>query len=148
MRFASTGLRDVSRQPRSIEGCAAGPEAGFTLLETLTALTILSIVLVSLFQAHAQGLSTAGTAVDYAKARIFGQGLLADAMSGWSGDLVSKRGNEGRFAWSIDVSEERAPWAEIKSEKNWRLHRIRVTVAWEKGRKIELETLKLGRANG
>jgi hypothetical protein len=125
-----------------------GPQAGFMLLETLTALTILAIVLVSLFQAHAQGLNTAGTAVDYANARIFGQGLLADAQSGWNGDLLSKRGREGRFDWSIDVSQERAPWAEFKSDKKWNLHRIRVTVAWEKGRKIELETLKLGRSSG
>ena len=124
----------------------AGSTAGFTLLETLTALTVLSIALVSLFEAHAQGLRTAGSAADYARARIFAQGLLADATGGWSGDLASKRGTEGTFTWSIDVEPERAPWAEVKTEGNWRLHRVRVTVAMDKGRQVNLETLKLGRA--
>jgi general secretion pathway protein I len=148
MRFASTGLRAAYRQPRSSDESRRGSSAGFTLLETLTALTILSIALVGLFEAHQQGLRTAGSAADYARARIFAQGLLADATSGWSSEPVSKRGSDGQFAWSIDVTPERAPWADFKTEGNWRLKRIRVTVAWDKGRQIELESLKLGRANG
>jgi general secretion pathway protein I len=148
MRSASTGSRAACRPPQSIDGPPTGSSAGFTLLETLTALTILSIALVSLFEAHAQGLKTAGSATDYAKARIFAQGLLADATSGWSSELVSKQGSDGRFAWSIDVDQEGAPWAEVKTEGSWRLHRIRVTVSWDKGRQIELESLKLGRSNG
>lgn len=118
------------------------------LLETLTALTVLSIVLVTLFQAHASGLRTTGAAADYAKARILGQGLLADATGAWNGSLVSKRGSDGKFAWTIEVGPERAPWADVKAGRNWRLHRIRVTVSWEGGRRLELETLKLGTANG
>lgn len=148
MKFASTGSRAAYRPPRSNDGPPQGSSAGFTLLETLTALTILSIALVGLFEAHAQGLRTAGSATDYAKARIFAQGLLADATGGWKSELVSKRGTDGAYAWSIDIEPERAPWADIKTEGNWRLHRVRVTVSWEKGRQIELESLKLGRVNG
>jgi general secretion pathway protein I len=122
--------------------------AGFTLLETLTALLILSIALVSLFEAQAKGVSTAGTATDYARARILAQSLLAASVGGRGAGLVSKAGREGTFGWSVDVAPETAPWSEIKSSKNWGLHRVRVTVTWDKGRKIEIETLKLGRANG
>lgn len=124
----------------------AGSSAGFTLLETLTALTVLSIALVSLFEAHAQGLSTAGSAAEYARARIFAQGILADATGGWSRDLASKRGTDGPFTWSIDIEPEHTAWADVKTEGNWRLHRVRVTVAWDRGRHVNLETLKLGRA--
>ncbi len=144
MKFALIGLRGASRQARSIDR-TRGNAAGFTLVETLAALTILAIALVSLFEAHATGVRNAGIAADYAKARILGQSLLAETVSGRGGSLVSGRGSVGGFGWSIDVVPERAPWSVIKSEKNWRLHRVRVTVAWDKDRRIELDGLKLGR---
>jgi len=148
MKFVLIGLRAVFRQPRSIDlSPVESTAAGFTLLETLTALTILAIALVSLFEAHASGLRTAGIAADYAEARIVAQALLAETVSGRGSSVISGRGRIGRFDWSIDVAPERAPWSQIKSEKSWRLHRVRVTVAWDKGRRIELDTLKLGRLN-
>ncbi len=74
MKFVLIGLRAVFRQPRSIDlSPVESTAAGFTLLETLTALTILAIALVSLFEAHASGLRTAGIAADYAEARIVGR---------------------------------------------------------------------------
>jgi prepilin-type N-terminal cleavage/methylation domain-containing protein len=148
MKFVLIGLQAVFRQTRSIDGMPVkATAAGFTLLETLTALTILAIALVSLFEAHARGLHNAGIATDYAEARILAQGLLADTVSGRGGSVISGKGRIGRFDWSIDVAPERAPWSEIKSEKSWRLDRVRVTVAWDKDRRIELDTLKLGRPN-
>lgn len=147
-KFASIGLRVVSRQPHSTERDVSGASAGFTLLETLTAMLILSIALVSLFDAHGQGVRTAGAAADYARARIFAQGLLAETVNGWNSDLVSKRGSEGRYSWSVDVAQERAPWSAIATDGDWRLHHVRVTVTWDKMRQIELNSLKLGRVNG
>jgi prepilin-type N-terminal cleavage/methylation domain-containing protein len=147
MRFASTGLRAGSRQRRSIDGRAVNGSAGFTLLETLTALTILAIALVSLFDSQARGLRAAGAADSYAEARILAQALLADTVSGWSGTPIPRNGSDGRFGWSIDVTPEHAAWAEIKSKTNWRPYHIRVTVAWDKDRSVTLDTVKLGRSN-
>jgi general secretion pathway protein I len=138
MRSASTGSPAASRPARSSKG-----EAGFTLLETLTALAILAIALVSLFQAQSNGLRAAAAAADYAEARLLGQALLADAVHGWGGPPRSRRGSEGRFNWSIDMAPELAPWAALKSD-SWRLYRVRATVAWGPGRRVELLTLKLG----
>ncbi len=148
MRFASTGSRAGSRPPRSIDGGRDSGTAGFTLLETLTALTILAIALVSLFDAHMRGLRAAGAANSYAEARLLGEALLADTAGGWKSALLSRQGSEGRFNWSIAVAPERAAWAEIKSKGNWRLYHVRVTVAWDRNRSIVLDTLKLGRAHG
>src|SRR5262245_49611518 len=103
MRFGSTGLRAGSRPPRSTDGIVPGAESGFTLLETLTALTILGIALVSLFDAHQRGLRAARVADDYAVARILAQSLLADATTGNSGVVVPRRGSEGRYGWAIEV---------------------------------------------
>ncbi len=146
MRFASIGSRDGSRPRHSTEGRIANRAAGFTLLETLTALAILAIALVSLFDAQMRGLRAASAADSYAQARLLGQALLTDTVSGWKGGLTSRSGRQGRFNWSIDVTPAQAPWAEIKSKMKWRLNHVRVTVAWDQNRTIVLDTLKLGRA--
>jgi len=142
MRYASTGSPVASRPPPSSEARPVGGEAGFTLLETLTALTILAIALASLFQAQNMGLRTAAAATGYAKARVLAESLLAETVAVWRGGRQSKTGHEGGFAWSVDVT--RAPGAPSKAQTKWGLHQIRVTVAWSAGRSIELNTLKLG----
>lgn len=142
MKSASTGLPGGSRRVQSTEARPADAQAGFTLIETLTALTILAIALVSLFEAQGTGLRTAGNAADYAKARILGQSLLAETAATWRGGLLRQGGKEGAYDWSIDVS--RAPGAPSKSQTKWGLHQIRVTIAWGAARSIELDTLKLG----
>lgn len=148
MRYASTGSQAGCRQPRSIEVPTNDPSSGFTLFETLTAMLVLSIALVSLFEAHSRALRTAGIATDYTRARIFGQGLLADTLDGWTGKLVSKKGTNDGLSWSIDVTPATAPWANIETRDNWKLRHVRVLVSWGDGRQIELDSLKLGRANG
>jgi Tfp pilus assembly protein PilV len=148
MKSASTGLQAVCPQPRSTDAVPSSSEAGFTLFETLTAMLVLSIGLVSLFEAHSRALRTAGAAADYARARIFAQGLLADTVSGWNGKLISKSGNDDGFAWSIDVAPEGAAWANVAMQDNWKLRRVRVIVNWAGGHQFELNSLKLGRTNG
>lgn len=148
MKSASTGLQAVCPQRRSTEAPGNASEAGFTLFETLTAMLVLSIGLVSLFEAHSRALRTAGAAADYARARIFAQGLLADTVSGWKGKLISKSGNDDGFAWSIDVAPEGAAWANVTTQDNWKLRRVRVIVNWASGHQFELNSLKLGRTNG
>ncbi len=146
MRSESTGLPVVSRQAASTDATRHSVDAasGFTLLETLVALAILAIVFVSLFDAHAIALRNIRAASDYAKARILGQALLADSVSGWSRVPVSGTGASGQFHWAINVAEERAPWALFQTKKNWRLYRVAVNVSWDKNRHIVLDTLKLG----
>jgi prepilin-type N-terminal cleavage/methylation domain-containing protein len=146
MRFGSTGLRAGSRPLRSTDGRVPAGDSGFTLLETLTALAILGIALVALFDAHQRGLRAARIADDYATARILAQSLLADATGGNVGGVIPRQGNEGRFGWAIEVQPAGGGWADIKSDANWRLNHVRVTVAWDADRRVQLDTLKLGRA--
>jgi len=109
---------------------------------------VLSIALVSLFEAHSRALRTARIATNYAQARILGESLLAKTVNGWNGKLRSTKGVDGGFAWSIDITPETEPWAKIDTKNNWRLRHVRVLVGWGDGREIKLETLKLGHGNG
>lgn len=151
MRFASTGSPAASRPPSCAEASTsaepreAAPGNGFSLLETLTALTILAIALTGLFQAHATATRSTGTADNYATARLIGEARLAEMTAGWNGGRSTSKGTYGEFAWSFEATPHDAPWAAIKSKENWRLYRLRVRVAWAGGREFDLETLKIAR---
>jgi prepilin-type N-terminal cleavage/methylation domain-containing protein len=139
MKSASTGLPAVSRRCPCTER-----QAGFSLLETLCALTILAIALAGLFQAHSAGLRAAGAADDYAKARILAHSVLASALAGPGILPAPMEGRDGAFRWSLSTAEAREGWAAIASDR-WRLHHIRVAVEWPRSRKVELRGLKLAR---
>lgn len=122
------------------------PRAGFTLLETLTALAILSIALVSLFQAQSAGLRTVETAEGYGRARILAHSLLAATLGGPATVAPpSSEGKDGVFRWAVTVSPARQSWAAVRSKGGWRIHSVRVIVAWGQGRQVELHGLKLAR---
>ena len=112
----------------------------------MTALTILAIAFVSLYEAHAAAMRTTSAATDGTRARIIAQSLLAEATRGWNIYPGSRKGSDGRFNWSIDIAREEAPLARFKSNQ-WRLNRIRVTVTWDRARRLQLDTLKFGRAD-
>lgn len=139
MRFVSIGSPAVSRSPHSID-----PEGGFTLLETLTALAILSIALVGLFDAHALGLRGATAADHHAEARMLAQSLMAEAVGANHEMVVPQRGTAGRYTWTIEVEPVKESWAQLKSTAGWQLNHVRVSVTWDANRHVELDTFKLG----
>lgn len=143
MKCESTGSQDASRRSRSIEWECRALSAGFTLLETLAALTVLAIAFAGLFEANTLGLRTAGAASSLVDARLFAEGLLADAANTRTLRPVNQEGREGRFSWAIHVDPELEPWASVQSKRGWKLYRVRVVVGWEANRKIELSTLRL-----
>ncbi len=115
------------------------------MLETLTALAILSIALVGLFDAHAVGLRGATAADHHAEARMLAQSLMADAVGAGHEAVVPRRGTEGRFAWTIEVKPVKADWGQLKSDAGWQLNHVRVSVTWDANRSVQLDTFKLGR---
>lgn len=149
MRFASTGSPAASRLPRCVEDVAAprdeAPGNGFTLIEALTALTILAIALTGLFEAHATATRNTGTADNYATARLIGESRLAEILQNWQGGRQASKGVVGDFAWTFEAAPHEAPWAAIKSRENWQLYRLHMRVGWANGRAFDLETLKLAR---
>ena len=118
-------------------------ERGFTLLETLIAVTILAIALTSLLQSHGGASRAAVTTQDYAYARLIGEKVTAETLGSWNGGAHKAAGQEGAYAWRVSIEGEKAEWA-ASSQERWMLYRVSVAVGWPGGRNVTLETLKLG----
>ncbi|GBF27467.1 hypothetical protein MnTg02_02520 [bacterium MnTg02] len=145
MRFRFIGFRAESRHKLLNRLLAKRQTAGFTLLETLTALMILAIAMVALLDSYATGVRASGTSDSYGRARILAQSLLSETVSGWKQRLTRRQGRSGKFVWSVTITPAQEPWAALNTKAHWRLNRVQVTVAWDKNRRLQLETLKLDR---
>lgn len=116
-------------------------DAGFTLLEVLVAMVILSVAVVALIQLASQGLRLLKLSSDYQEAV-----LLADrvARAGDASIESVETGQEGRFNWErrtrlVNVPDDLAP----VGSQSPRLFALSVAVHWGAGRTLELATLRL-----
>lgn len=118
-------------------------QRGFTLLEVLVALAILSVAVVVMLQLFAQGLRLLKVAGDYQQAV-----LLADQKAR-EVELVREgveSGQEGEFQWErratvVPVSEDLT----VFSLTPLRLFRVSVEVRWSGNRSVEVATLRTAR---
>jgi type II secretion system protein I len=113
---------------------------GFTLLEVLVALSILSIAVVASIQGFAQGLRLLKLSGDHQEAM-----LLADQKIREVTDPVEGRedGTEARFQWVRTVT--RVPMPEIEGSgrpTRWTEYEIEVRVRWDERREVQLATLR------
>jgi len=116
-------------------------DAGFTLLEVLVAMVILSVAVVTLIQLTSQGLRLLRVSGDYQEAV-----LLADRLAR-AGDTTTEgieTGQEGRFMWErraslVAVPDDLTPVGTVSP----RLFALSVAVRWGTGRTLELATLRL-----
>lgn len=120
--------------------------AGFTLLETLVALSILAIAFSSLFGAFSGGLRAVKTSDDYVAALNLAETLLADLAGNRDFRLGKTRGVARQFTWTIVIkpavgSNELA----TNSLEDWSLFNISVRVAWDRKREVRLATVRLGK---
>jgi len=119
-------------------------DAGFTLLEVLVAVVILSVAVVTLVQLASQGLRLLKLSSDYQEAV-----LLADrvARTGEASIEGVETGQEGRFNWErrarlVAVPDDLAPVGSASP----RLLALSVAVRWGTGRTLEVATLRLAPA--
>lgn len=117
-------------------------EHGFTLLEVLVALAILSLAVVVMLQLFAQGLRLLKVAGDYQQAVLLADQKAREVQSVQEG---LETGQEGEFHWErratvVPVSEELT----LSSPTPVRLFRVSVEVRWS-GRSVEVATLRTAR---
>jgi len=91
----------------------ADKNAGFTLLEVMVAMAIISIVLTSVYKMHGQTLMMSETARFYTLAPMLAQSKMADFDIKPAKDQDSDSGNFGNdypsYKWEIAVEETKIP---------------------------------------
>ena len=123
--------------------------AGFTLLEVLVAMVVLSVAIVTLIQLASQGLRLLRVSGEHQEAV-----MLADRLA--RGADVSREsvdsGHEGSFDWErrtrlVVVPADLTPVGPGGADTP-RLLSLSVTVKWAGGRSVEVSTLRLAQGTG
>jgi general secretion pathway protein I len=131
------------RRPVCPGGTAAG-QSGFTLIEVLVALTILSISLGVLMAVFLQGLDRARESSNEAVARVLAQSLVAQAKVAANLSFGTSAGKINGLAWRTQIlpygtAVDRAAWQSNPAQ-------IIATVSWRGDggqRTLSLSTLRL-----
>jgi len=118
-------------------------EHGFTLLEVLVALAILSLAVVTAIQLFAQGLRLLKVSGDYQQAVLLADQKAREVETVREG---IETGQEGVFQWErratvVPVPEELT----VVSTAPIRLYRLSVEVRWGGNRTVEVATLRTAR---
>ena len=121
--------------------CRPQPTApgGFTLLEVLVALAILSVAVVASIQGFAQGLRLLKLAGDHQDATLLADQKLREVVTPAEG---REQGAEGPYRWERTVKRVEAP--ELTPPGGlpvWQVWQIEVRVQWG-SRQVELATLR------
>ena len=113
---------------------------GFTLLEVLVALAILSVAVVAAIQGFAQGLRLLKLAGDHQEAMLIADRKTREIVIP---DEGRDEGTEGRFHWERTTRRVEAPdLAPFGSPPRFRVYEIDVRVRWEGERQVEVATLR------
>ena len=121
-------------------------DGGFTLLEVMVAMVILSVAVVTLVQLSSQGLRLLRVSGEHQDAVMLADRLARSAdVSGESVDT----GHEGAFEWErrtrlVVVPADLAPVGTGAP----RLLSLSVAVKWGSGRSVEISTLRLAQTTG
>ena len=136
--FPQRGSGAARRAPH-----AAG-ESGFTLIEVLVALTILSISLAALLAVFLQGLDRARESSNEASARVLAESLIAQAKVAANLSFGTSAGKVNGFGWRTQI----VPYGTQTDRTSWQTNpaQIVATVSWRGDgglRSISLSTLRL-----
>jgi prepilin-type N-terminal cleavage/methylation domain-containing protein len=119
------------------------PEAGFTLLEVLVALTILALAVVALIQLSSQSLRLVKTSGDYQRAAQLANRLAKETQPT---DEGVETGADGPFLWERRVSlvplpDEFQPAQTVPDKEPLKLFAVTIAVRWGQNQTLELATM-------
>ncbi len=120
---------------------------GFTLLEVITAVLIMSIVLVSVYKMHSQSITMNTEARFYTQAPMLAQGKLAELETSSEDEIAGDSGDFGEnfpgYTWSVTVDDVDI---EALGEISEDLQRIDVTVSYNNDEHVyRFRTYRLNR---
>jgi len=107
------------------------PVNGFTLLEVMVSVAIMSIVLVSVYRLHSQSLTMDTESRFYTQAPMLAQGKLAEMGAGEDAEFTNDSGEFGEnfegYSWNVSVDDVDI---EALGEISQDLKKIEVTVSY------------------
>ena len=116
-------------------------EAGFTLIEVLVALAILSLAVVASIQGFAQGLRLLKLAGDHQQAMLLADQKMREIVDPKEG---REQGTEGLLWWERTTRLIETPdLAPAGGAERGRVYEIDVRVVWEQKRQLEIRTLRM-----
>ena len=127
--------------PSAREDAPSARQAGFTLIEVLVALAILSLAVVASIQGFAGGLRLLKLSGDHQEAM-----LLADQKMREVVDFKEGRdgGIEGRLRWERTLRSLEAPDLVSPGKlPSVRVYEIDVRVSWDPQRQVEIRTFRM-----
>jgi len=126
----------------------ATPRAsGFTLLEVLVALAVLSFAVVVSIQAFAGGLRLLKLSGEHQEAMLIADQKAREIVAPTSGGVES--GTEGAFAWERQVKIVTTPDLDVEGRSvKWRVWEVDVRVRWGDHREVSLATLRTVAGDG
>jgi general secretion pathway protein I len=115
-------------------------ERGFTLLEVMIALAILSVAIVACIEGFSQGLRLLKLAGDHQQAILLADEKAREVVTPAPGQ---EQGSEGRFAWERVTREIPAPELVVVGQlPRVKVFEVTVRVRWDERRQLEVATLR------
>ncbi len=119
-------------------------QSGFTLIEVLVALVVLSVAVVAVLQLFGGGLRLARASGDHLEATLLASTMLSDLA--WETlEEGTTEGSVGAFRWSRQITVDPALLPEEPDPARpdpVRLARVSVDVRWGRNRHVELVTIR------
>ena len=119
---------------------------GFTLLETLVALSVLAITLGVLYQIFGVSLKNIQYAKDYSYAQMLAESKLSELGKGipivegiYGGDF------DGKYSWEISIESQTQAAAQVEDRALY-AYKVRFTIFWPSNgtsRSIKIDTYRL-----
>ncbi|OHB65042.1 MAG: hypothetical protein A2Y76_09345 [Planctomycetes bacterium RBG_13_60_9] len=110
---------------------------GFTLIEVVAALAIVSIALLGLLRLHLLSINAADKAQGTTQAVFLAQEKMADVLSSGYPQVGVKSGivetDDSQFTWRTEVTDARLPLPRRSNRSPARMRRLSVEVTWERG---------------
>jgi prepilin-type N-terminal cleavage/methylation domain-containing protein len=114
--------------------------AGFTLLEVLVALAILSLTVVVSIQGFAQGLRLLRLSGEHQEAILLADQKAREVVLPEAGH---EQGTEGAYTWDRTITVIEAPDLDVATRPTkWKAYEIDVQVKWGERRQVEVATLR------
>lgn len=122
-------------------------QSGFTLLEVLVALLVLSVTIVAVLELFGGGLRLARASADHVGATLVAAARLAEVAPGPLEEGTTE-GEEGNYRWvrrvALDPSLRPVEPTAVDADLV-QVARVAVEVQWGRGRRLELVTLRTWR---